>query len=406
MFGKILHDAGLLSYRAAARVVAAALARSDLVRSVCVHRSVATGEITFGRSDIDLLVIIREPSAEGADGDQLAELCRAVRWLCRLNPALGHVEVHDARGLRDWIGTDTYRGSVERRSMRRIWGDEVEIPWRPIRVSRAIPHLAVWPYNHFSMAVRQRNVRNLRKSALEMWNAYAVAMGMIREPFLTRRETEAFHDHRVAGRGLAGAGKDLFLLRQFALQTAADLHRQVRSALAQLPEPFIFQCLLPPRFHQRTFVVLPGASSDLPPAAFAPDSFVCTPELLHLYVEFVNPFLHAMLPEQIRSLGFQPPCVEAFVHSSRCYIHSYTLRNPGFQYPQTWPPVGGVAVVGNAIEYLRNGEVPPPTPPKQIAAVLATPPSVSDYYRSIYPRLLREQESLWDQLRDLPGGEE
>ena len=43
------------------RVAAAILSTHELVESVLIRRSVAAGEMSFGRSDIDLAVVIRDP---------------------------------------------------------------------------------------------------------------------------------------------------------------------------------------------------------------------------------------------------------------------------------------------------------------------------------------------------------
>jgi predicted nucleotidyltransferase len=51
-------------YRQAARLSARMLASSPIVESVLVHRSVATGEVFFGRSDIDMLMVVNEEKAE------------------------------------------------------------------------------------------------------------------------------------------------------------------------------------------------------------------------------------------------------------------------------------------------------------------------------------------------------
>ena len=44
-------------YRAIARVAGAALGSFEFVESVFVRRSVATGEVSLGRSDIDLTIV-------------------------------------------------------------------------------------------------------------------------------------------------------------------------------------------------------------------------------------------------------------------------------------------------------------------------------------------------------------
>ena len=90
------------SYRLAAKAVAIALQGHPIVESVYVNRGVGRGEVSFGRSDIDLQLIVRTPDPEYADGPELASLHWRVRVLRKLNPALGHMMVFDPQGLDRW----------------------------------------------------------------------------------------------------------------------------------------------------------------------------------------------------------------------------------------------------------------------------------------------------------------
>jgi len=97
-------------YRLVASASARMLASSPMVESVLVRRSVATGEVSFGRSDIDLLMVTAQAVSE--DGEKLASLYEKVRRLRRFNPALNHIEPHDAPGFQSCAETDTYWGSI------------------------------------------------------------------------------------------------------------------------------------------------------------------------------------------------------------------------------------------------------------------------------------------------------
>ncbi|MGD0014332.1 MAG: hypothetical protein ABSD56_07915 [Bryobacteraceae bacterium] len=64
--------------------------------------------------------------------------------------------------------TDTFRGSQERRSVILLAGKPAVMPSVPVRREDAVRWFAWWPAHFFSMAVRERNRRNLRKIAAEM----------------------------------------------------------------------------------------------------------------------------------------------------------------------------------------------------------------------------------------------
>jgi len=50
---------GNATYRAIAKSVASVLGTLDFVQCVFLRRSLAAGEISFGRSDIDLTIVLR-----------------------------------------------------------------------------------------------------------------------------------------------------------------------------------------------------------------------------------------------------------------------------------------------------------------------------------------------------------
>ena len=178
-------------YREAARRSAAMLQSSEIVRSVLLHRSVAAGEVAFPYSDIDLMVIVRRPHAESMDGPGLFDLYERVRLLRKMNPRLGQIEVHDPEGFQSWFHIDSFRGSKERRCATLLCGEPVSMPEVPVRREDALRRFALWPHYFLPQAIVQRDSRNLRKIALEMWSAYATLTGLVSEPFLTRRATEA-----------------------------------------------------------------------------------------------------------------------------------------------------------------------------------------------------------------------
>ena len=68
---KLLHGVSLASYRAAATLIARYLARHEFVEGVYLHRSVATGEVSFGQSDIDLLLVLNSPEQGAAMASEM-----------------------------------------------------------------------------------------------------------------------------------------------------------------------------------------------------------------------------------------------------------------------------------------------------------------------------------------------
>jgi predicted nucleotidyltransferase len=380
---------GTRLYLFAARAAAAALIRHPLVDAVYVRRSVAAGEVSFGRSDIDLSAIVRRPEAPGYDARGLLSLARLYRSLRVALPALGECAVHDPVDLRRWHAFDRYRASIDARGARLLAGEAAQLAAGPVRCEDALFRFAFWQQQYLPAAIRRGNARNLRKLALEMANAYAVAVGAIPEPVLTRAETETLVRERPEAFAPALFDPDRPLRFAFALAA------QLGPPLEPLPEPLVFRALLPPAYAVRTFVVLPRPDTELPAAAYARDSFVCTPASLALYVERVNPFAAWTLP---RRLAVAAPGGASFGRAARYFTAQHRLRGPGFLDRDTLSARRHLAVVRRVLPALERGEPPHPLSDGEIASLPSDAPTPETYYRRAFARCWHEGEELWRRL--------
>jgi predicted nucleotidyltransferase len=380
---------GLRLYRGAARAAAAALIRHPLVDAVYVRRGVAAGEVAFARSDIDLSAIVRRPEPPGYDARGLLSLSRLYASLRVAVPALGECSVHDPVDLRRWHAFDRYRASIDARAARLLAGEAVEIAGGPVRREDALFRFAFWQQQYLPTAIRRRDARNVRKLALEMANAYAVAVGALDEPLLTRAETEALVRDRP----------DVFAPATFdgerPLRFAFQLAGQLRPALEPVREPLVFRALLPPAYAVRTFVVLARPETPLPEQAFARDSFVCTPESLALYVERVNPFASWTLSGE---LGLDTPGRDSFLRAARYFTAQHRLRGPGFLDRDTLSSRRHLCVVQHALPVLERGEPPQPLSDVEVAALPSEALSPETYYRRAFAQCWHEGEELWQRL--------
>jgi hypothetical protein len=388
-------------YRLAARITGFALHRHEIVESVYANRGVGRGEVSFGRSDIDLSVITRTPDPVTGDSAALHSFYLKVRALRRINPAFTHAMLYDRRGIDRWIRTDTYLGSQERRSMLLLAGKATATPIIAIRREDAIRWVAFWCDRFFPLAVQQHNRRNQRKIATEVWKSWAVAQGIVSEPYLTLREAIQEAGSHAVGSILTAAIADARRSTEVIMKLAGFLHDSLFPPLEKLKEPLVFRMLMPPRSRQRVLVVLPHPETALPAAAFEDQSLLVTPELLHLYLHYFDPFLDWTLPPELRRLGFTAPTPMEFVRACLFYGQDNILRLPGFVRDNaTWLPHAILAFNRYSIPYLRNGEVPPPMPDKDVRDALAHNPNCSEYYLQDYPQLFRQ---FGEQLKVLEG---
>ena len=398
---ELMINPGLGVYRLAAKITGIALGRHGIVESVFANRGVGRGEITFGRSDIDLTMITRTPDSDSGDNVELFSLYRRVRMLRRLNPALTHIMVHDLPGFERWMQTDSYFGSQERRSMMLLAGKPMLTPAGPVRREDAARWVAFWSDRFFPMAVWQRNRRNLRKMCIEIWKAWAVARGIAVEPYLTLREAAQKAIEHPIGSALAEIEGDPRRAVGFVMKLAATLHDELFPSLKKLREPLVIEMLMPPRNRRRVLVVLPHPDAALPERAFEAQSLLATPELLHLYLHYFDPFLDWTLPSELRNLGFSVPDPYEFVRACLFFTQDNILRMPGFVRDDTWVPHAALAFSEYSVPYLRNGEVPPPMSEEAVRAALARFPPCSEYYLRDYPQLYRQSLEQWKNLEQL-----
>jgi hypothetical protein len=190
------------------------------------------------------------------------------------------------------------------------------------------------------------------------------------------------------------------------MRLAGILHDRLYPPLGKLEEPLVFRMLMPPRSRHRVLVVLPHPEAPLPEAAFEAQSLLATPEFLHLYLHYYNPFLDWTLPPEIRKLGFAAPTPHEFVRACLFYGQDNILKLPGFvRKDSTWLPHAILAFLRHSVPYLLNDEVPPPMSEKSVLDSIAHTPDCSEYYIRDFPKLCRGFEEQLEVLEKLetPG---
>jgi hypothetical protein len=101
----------------AATAAAKVLFRHEIVNSVYVRGSVAAGEVSFGSSDIDLTIMVRESSAEIGDVSEPVSLYRTVRGTAKTRkPEFLHPMTWPPRAAAGFGGAcpDLYRALRQR----------------------------------------------------------------------------------------------------------------------------------------------------------------------------------------------------------------------------------------------------------------------------------------------------
>jgi hypothetical protein len=384
-------------YLLAARVSAQALRRQAMVDRILVHRSVATGEVTFGRSDIDLVLVLRPDPDLRRHGAEMWALCRNVHRLRLINPALGHVEAYDAGGWADWHHIDTYRGSEESRGARTLVGAAYPAAATPVRPEHAIRRFVLMPLHHLTAALIRRDHRTLRKIALDMWNAYAVATGLVSMPFLCRAASAAHYRRSDEFAELGEPGETPSRLMDFMWALSARLHGRVLGHLAGFTRRQTVRLPVPPYGGARTFILpVPG---DGQPVEAVPNTTILSAEALHLFVHFVNPFVWHALPADLVASGFRQPALAAYVAAGRYQFSQQVLRYPGLMSDASDLARAWSAFLQAVLPDLEGGRCPSSRSLQTTWSGRA--PAAREYYLTYFPALCRSHEEITGRLRQI-----
>jgi hypothetical protein len=380
-------------YRSIGRISAKALAGGGATSSIAVRRSVATGEVVFPFSDIDLLAVVHDEVA--ASGAKLAEFYERLRWVRLLIPRLKHVEVQSRDGLGRMAELDTYWASMERRTNLTLAGERSPIRDVPLRRNDALAKFGLWTEWFFPIALQLESARNIRKTALECWNAYAAAEGLIAEPALLRSDMEAGLRRTSPEMPVERLREPAYAAR-FVFSLALRMHRSRLPALRTLSEPLMFDATVAPLSMRRLFIVLPSADYLLPGSAGAKGAWPCTPELLHLYLEYKNPFVYWSLPPEVTRLGLEPPAREKVLEACRYYGHERFLTTPGFASPFLNAQGARLDHIEHALGAILEGRAPEASSDARLEKIASGAAACLAYYRSSYDSLRSRSLRLQD----------
>jgi len=357
---------------------------------------VASGEVNFIRSDIDLSIVLNGSIAKLAGSEELLNLSTTYGRLRYLFPRLGECQLHDTTNLQRWHVTDTYRGYLDRSTAIPLYGQLPDFPDLPVRKNDAVMRAIFWLSTYMPMAVRQRNKRNINKILIEVWNAYATSIEKVTVPYLTRKdaysdmlESSGFDDN-----GTTKTEIEQDLRNYFAIYK--DLHKKLElPEVGALTNPLVMKVSFPPTFSEKTMVLLTDNLNKFPVEIFFPNSIICTPEILNLLVQYSNPFLYWVLPENVIGLGILKPRRRVFLQACRYQGAMFRFLQPGFPSANTKGILQRFETVSHAVSALNRDEIPQPF---SIDSSLNASVNLSTYYLEKLPSFYPKMEEIWHYL--------
>jgi len=335
------------AYRAIARLAARSLGTVDSVLGVYTRRSVAAGDVVFGRSDIDLHAIVAPPASLEAEGLLLLDLADRFRRLKRLAPCLGHFDVSTPAELSLWYREQPSQWFRDRGWLR-LQGEEFERP--RLELDGAGRSRALWWYFWAAQQLPRNfaagNARTCCNLVLDMFDAYRLYSGLSHDPLSRAELAELWYAsgppsperaailraHRHGFRGHRGTALAQLYRESLALHDTLYAHVSGRLEGAATGR---LESRVPPSFTARTYVLVDPANRPAVDAAL--DSmrrdatiWVLTEAGLKLYLLFRNPWEHAPLSAANPRLDLAPPPRKAYLASVRSSLYREIPRHYGF----------------------------------------------------------------------------
>ncbi len=338
------------AYLMMARLAARHVAGLGFVRGVHARRSLASGDISFGRSDIDLTIVLDPAESMASEVARLRALARRLAAFRRLLPVVGPPEVATPTELAEWYCSPMFPASAERdRGWRCIWGEAFERP--PVAATDAGPYLGELPWFFWAWLTlvddhRRGKVRTCCNLLLDMVNVLYLCAGAFAGP-KRRSEVLAHWSHDVGQRpehdaiAAAIAGKrprdPRTLLRWVyneALIVTEALYAMLASRLGGALPATELRTRVPFGYRSRTYMLVNLHDRSQVDAALArmerePDLVVTTAHALELYLYHRNPWEYFAIAERDRGTLGAPP--EAVLRRAiHYYLHRVVPRRIGF----------------------------------------------------------------------------
>jgi hypothetical protein len=356
-------------YRAVARVLSRAVFNDTSIHSVCVRRSVASGEAVFPFSDIDFDITI------ASDSGLLIERLRQRYYLARiLFPRIGQCFVMTPSDPDELSVTEPYRASINRRCFFHARGIAPAWPENPISTQEAARRVVFWLEEYFPAAVRTGHRRNQRKFYLEMCNALGLIEGKWDEPRISSNEIEKVYSMPPGS------------LFECGLEIAARTHALLGRRAPKIDRTFHFPGL----------TILPTSRTVWPSRALSDSGMVVTPESLDLLLQTQRPGLWLEHGKALSALGFELPSRHAWVRSARRLAGVLWLRGPGFFERRNGQQERRLRLARHILESIETGTNPPPPLPTQVSPRAG---GVRSYYLHVYDGLATEARLLRNRAR-------
>lgn len=336
-------------YRFAAKIAAVQLGKLDPVLSVYTRRSVACGEVVFGKSDIDIHIIIEPLSGVAGEARFLKGLAARYASLKRVLPCLGDCDVSTRVELERYYQALPHTWYRDRGWLR-LYGEEWHRP--RVALTNGEPRDSLlwwffWAWERLPGFFRAGNVRTCCNLFLDMVNAYGFYVGVFHTPKRRAAVLQYWRtlcppspESEALARGfLTGfRGRYRPLLRWLygeSLKLGEALARHVTRTVEGEGRGGELRGQVPFSFAPRTYLLVdPFCEEQVKGALAAMRSdahvFVTTVKALKLYLYYRNPWGYYPLQTHNQNFPLAPPPKAALQQAVRFSLHKEVPRRAGF----------------------------------------------------------------------------
>lgn len=178
---------GTKSYKIVAGWAAKEFAKFNHVRGVYIRRGLAKDDIVFGRSDIDLTMLIDQLDDPSEERQLVYELSKVYRKFRKWFPVLGEVEVYNLSDMVRWYSYRNYRYISDGKFMP-LRGSEINLPESKLTKDDILYEISMLMFFFLPMGFRSNNVKGSVNVLLEISMLYHYLTGKINRLNLKKGE--------------------------------------------------------------------------------------------------------------------------------------------------------------------------------------------------------------------------
>jgi len=338
------HQIGTLIYRLCAEIAAKRLSSYEAVLGIYARRSLASGEVVFGRSDIDFSMLIADFDQEEQEASFMQDLCHTYSGAKRLLPMLGECNVFNDFDIRAWYAVNTYESYADRNWIR-LYGSDIDPFPAKIREEDLIYKFIWWVFKFLFHTYRVRNIKGCFNVLMELANCYYTYTGIFAEPKAKKGDVLKY---MIASEPsckellmLQRAFNSVFLVPKYpplskwiykeCLGLCEALYDHIPKKLEGEVKYMHMSSCSPPEFLPRQYIVAKspiGSEVEDGLEAMKRDKQVVlvTDKLLNLYLYYYNPWEYYVLARVNGTFGLSEPPVEAML--------GYILRSSNKMIPR------------------------------------------------------------------------